>query len=47
MILVYRLICVLLAVGVTVIVLRSHDLKEQATGGLVLVILLLRILGIK
>ena len=47
MVLVYRLICAMLAALVIVLVLRSRDLREQATGGLVLVILLLRILGIK
>jgi hypothetical protein len=43
----YRLIALLLAVIVAAIVLRSRDTKEQVTGGLVLVILVLRVLGIK
>jgi len=46
-VIVYRLLCALLATLVIVVVWRSRDLGEQATGGLVLVILLLRVLGIK
>lgn len=43
----YRIIALLLAAIVAAIVLRSRDVREQVTGGLVLVILMLRILGIK
>jgi len=44
---VYQGICVLVAVLVAAIVLRSRSLGEQVTGALVLVPLLLRIFLVK
>jgi hypothetical protein len=47
MLLLYRLICALVAVLVVATVLRGRTLGQQATGAMVLVPLLLRIFLIK
>ena len=47
MIHVYQAICALIAVLVAISILRARTLGEQATGALVLVPLLLRLLLIK
>lgn len=47
MLLVYRFICVLVAVLVMAVTLRGRTLGQQATGAMVLVPLLLRIFLVK
>lgn len=47
MLLIYQLIVLLLAVLIAVVVLRARPLGLQATGALVLVVLLLRLFLVK
>ncbi len=47
MLIVYQGICVLLAVLIAAVTLRERSLGRQVTGGVVLVLLLLRIFLIK
>jgi hypothetical protein len=47
MLIVYQGICVLLAILIAAVTLRERNLSRQITGGLVLILLLLRMFLIK
>jgi len=47
MLIVYQGICVLLAILIAAVTLRARNLSRQITGGLVLILLLLRMFLIK